>query len=286
MRRRVAMLASLALWTPTAINYAVSMHWQAPTPAPSLWGRGGPRSIELGASSTTSGNGASQRNGTSQSVATAWVPACAANSPSLPTSVEALCAQAFSLCASTADPSDLMFWIYQGPVGVKSPSPGQWRLVSQVCMRTRRERGRVIPSMTVDDFRRLPLPPVVVHVQPASLRTLVNVETNVFVDSRPTLLRTSLLGVPVRVRATPVAYRWNFGDGARLVTADPGGPYPRMTTTHVYHEAGIRQLELVTVYRGEYATPDGPWIPIDGTADVPSGPLLLEVVEAHNHLVE
>jgi hypothetical protein len=82
---------------------------------------------------------------------------------------------------------------------------------------------------------------------------LVNVETNVFVTAGPVVLSTTLVGRPVRVRATPVGYRWVFGDGGVLVTADAGGAYPAMTTTHVYRRPGMVAVGLTTRYRGEYS---------------------------------
>jgi hypothetical protein len=51
-----------------------------------------------------------------------------------------------------------------------------------------------------------------------------------FVDADPVLLDTTVLGAAVKVRATPVLFRWTFGDGAKLETADPGAPYPALRT--------------------------------------------------------
>jgi hypothetical protein len=214
------------------------------------------------------------------------VPACGGNEPNLAMPVDGLCAQAVAMCSSTVDPSDAMFWIYHGPPGVAVPVPGQWRLVGQACRHGGQGAGRAIPAFTVEDFRRLPLPASGIRVQPATLRTLVNVETNFFVDSRPVVLDTTLLGMPVRVRATPVGYTWTLGDGSSLRTTDPGGPYPRMTTTHVYRLAGQPVVTLVTRYTGEYSVAGSPWLPVVGEADVPSPPLTLTVVGTRAHLVD
>jgi hypothetical protein len=217
---------------------------------------------------------------------TVTVPACGGNEPNLAMPVEGLCAQAVSMCSDTTDPSDVMFWIYQGPPGVSAPVPGQWRLVGQACLHTGEVSERAVPAFTVEDFRRLPLPAGGVRIQPATLRTLVNVETNVYVDSRPVVLTTTLLGMPVRVRATPAGYTWTFGDGSRLRTTDPGGPFPRMSTTHVYRLPGRWLVTLVTSYTGEYSVAGGPWLPVDGEADVPSPAVTLTVVETRARLVD
>jgi hypothetical protein len=139
--------------------------------------------------------------------------------------------------------------------------------------------------LSLAEFRRLPLPAGVVHVQPGTLRTLVNVETNVFVSAGPANLRTTLIGRPVRVRATPVGFRWTFGDGGVLNTTDAGGAYPAMTTTHVYRQPGVVPVALVTRYRGEYSVAGGPWLPVDGEAEVNSPPVQLTVVATRNELV-
>jgi hypothetical protein len=88
------------------------------------------------------------------------------------------------------------------------------------------------------------------------------------------------------VRATPVSYRWTFGDGAVLETSDPGHPYPAMTTTHTYLAAAARVgIGLRTGYRGEYSVAGAPWLPIDGLAFVGSPPAALQVLETHAVLV-
>jgi hypothetical protein len=190
------------------------------------------------------------------------------------------------MCSTTPDPSDSMFWIYQGPPGVSRPSGGQWRLIGQACMHSADGSGQALPALSLNDFRRLPLPPGTAHVQPPSLRTLVNVDTNVYVEARPTVLTTTLLGQPVQVRATPVRFTWSFGDGGSLRTQDAGGPYPQMTTTHVYRRAGLVTVQLVTSYTGEYSVAGGPWLPVDGEADVPSGAVTLTIVETRAELVD
>jgi hypothetical protein len=150
------------------------------------------------------------------------------------------------------------------------------------------QAGRLpgLPPFTLRDFRRLPLPAGGVNVQPPNLRTLVNVPTNLYVQAGVTTLTTTLVGFPVRVRATPTSYRWTFGDGARLVTDDKGAPYPDLRVTHTYVRAGRAELSLVTTYTGEYSVAGGPWLPIDGTAQVRSPALTLTVLDAHNQLVD
>lgn len=186
------------------------------------------------------------------------------------------------MCATTPAPDDAMFWRYVAAVG---PPRGPWSRQGSVCLRPSQAPSGAVPAFTVRELQRLPLPAGTVHVQPPGGRTLVNVPTNVFVSAGPVTLTTRLLGLAVRVRATPVSYRWTFGDGAVLETSDPGHPYPAMTTTHTYLAAARVGVRLQTAYRGEYSVAGGPWLPIDGLAFVGSPPVALEVLETHAVLV-
>jgi PKD repeat protein len=141
-----------------------------------------------------------------------------------------------------------------------------------------------VPVFGVEDFRRLPLPAGVVHIQPPNGRTLVNVPTNVYVDAEEIVLPTQVLGFPVRVRATPSRFTWRFGDGRTMTTKDSGAPYPHMTTTHTYTRPQTARVALTTVYTGEYSVAGGPFQPIDGTATVESPGAALTVLAAESRL--
>jgi hypothetical protein len=122
-------------------------------------------------------------------------------------------------------------------------------------------------------------------VQPPSRRTLVNVPTNLYTKSNPTILSTSVLGQPVRVRATPAEFRWTYGDDSTRTTSDPGGPYPILRTAHVYRKPQTATLTLTTTYTGEYSVAGGPWQDIEGTASVASPPAEITVLAAESELV-
>jgi len=197
-----------------------------------------------------------------------------------------LCSSATQYCALQGE-QGISFWVFTRPVSGQAG----WRLAGQQCLRPQEAGadgagGVVVPVVTAEDFRRLPLPAGVVHVQPGNGRTLVNVPTNVYVEAATRVLPTVVLGQAVRVRATPVGYRWRFGDGAVLDTTDPGAPYPDLRTTHVYTSPGARPIELTTTYRGEYSVAGGAWLPIEGTAQVTTPPVTITVVAARAELVD
>ena len=239
----------------------------------------------LAAQLTKAGKGSSTATASGPARQTIMVPACAGNEP-VRGLLDASCPQALALCAATPVPNDVMIWIFTGPAGVRIPAPGQWVRSGQRCMLpSAAAAAQALPVLTARDFRRLPLPPGGVNVQPPNLRTLINVPTNLFVQADVTVLDTTLLGFPVRVRATPQSFRWTFGDGRGLVTDDPGAAYPDLRITHTYTRPGVASLALATTYSGEYSVAGGPWLPINGTAEVSSSPVTLTVLAAENHLI-
>lgn len=213
------------------------------------------------------------------------VPACQGNDPRLATPRDELCHEAVAMCADTRDPTDMLFWYYAASTNAGTPRPNDWARIGQACVRYSDVPGHALPEMSIDDFRRLPLPSGRVHIQPNDGRTLVNVETNLFVEAREVPLTTSLLGLNVHVRATPVWYQWDYGDGRSRRTTDPGAPYPELRTGHVYMTAGVVLVRLSTAYTGEYSVEGGPWLPIDGVAIVPSQGVTLTVSEVNSELV-
>ena len=64
-----------------------------------------------------------------------------------------------------------------------------------------------------------------------------------------------VLGEAVELTGT-ARWLWEFGDGASLETADPGGSYPHVSVGHVYRSAGTRTVLLRTRWTAHY-TVDG-----------------------------
>lgn len=202
------------------------------------------------------------------------------------------CAQNGPVCEPAANGAPrTLYWIFTGAPGVANPTGDQWQLTAEQCLTTdeadQNDPGQA-PALvvTAEDFRQLPLPPGTVHIQPGNGRTLINVPTNVYVEADTVTLPTTVLGQPVRVRATPITYDWTFGDGQGLHTSDPGAPYPDLRTTHTYRTAATVRLGLATTYRGEYSVDGGPWQPVDGTATVASPAQPLVAVRARTELVQ
>ncbi len=141
--------------------------------------------------------------------------------------------------------------------------------------------------LTAADFSRLPLTPSAPQIQPADGRGLVNADLIVYTDPGTQTLTTTVLGVPVTVRATPTRFAWDFGDGTpALVTSDPGAPYPRQTVARPYTSPGTYRLTLSTTWAGTYQVNNsGPWFDVLGTATTVSAPRTAEIAEVHTVLV-
>ena len=124
-------------------------------------------------------------------------------------------------------------------------------------------------------------------VQPATGRALVNLPVAAHAEPAPSTWTPTLLGAPVTIRAIPVAYAWDFGDGSPPVVTDrPGAPWPEHAAEHTYPGTGDVTVTLTTRYTGQYSLDGGAtWIPIPGTAAATSPPLPLRLVEARAQLI-
>ncbi len=110
----------------------------------------------------------------------------------------------------------------------------------------------------------------------------VNQHTNVFAEVSTQSFTESLLGIEVDIRAIPVEYRFNYGDGTTKTTSNPGGPAEQQVatgaldtetpTSHVYQDTGTYPVEVTTTFIGEYRLPGGAWTSISGSTSVPASP--------------
>lgn len=172
--------------------------------------------------------------------------------------------------------------------------------VAFVCEQARATLAAQVQSA----FARLTWPASQLLIQPNGGETLVNLDTGFWTtNTRPSVQRVALLGQQVEVEATPVSYRFDFGDSgpmlaeetAELVSASPGLPVaagdPPATdavgaVTHRYARAGTVAAVLDTTYAGRYRLGNGPWRAITGTATVAGTPVPLTVREARPVLVK
>ncbi len=144
-----------------------------------------------------------------------------------------------------------------------------------------------LPAFSAEDFRRLPLSPAQVTIQPAAATVLINIPTITMATAAQQNLTTDLLGYAVEVQATATSYSWDYGDGsAPLVTTSPGRPYPDHDVHHSYGDPGTYAITLTTTWAGQYRLAGTTtWQDIDGTATTVTTTPPITAVERRSTLV-
>lgn len=145
-----------------------------------------------------------------------------------------------------------------------------------------------LPPLTEEEFQQLPIAAPRVNVQPSS-DVLVNKDTILFTDGEPQQFHATVFGTwGIDVVATPVEYRWTFGDGESLVTVLPGAPYPSFDVTHVYAEPiAATTVGLTVTWTGRFrvdADPLHKWRDVPGTATTESVSAPFDVIELRSRL--
>lgn len=127
-----------------------------------------------------------------------------------------------------------------------------------------------VPVVTESDLRSLGIEPLVAHIGPPGGWIPVGIDMIAWAESKEQTFDVVMLGQAVKVRATPVKYVWDFGDGTVLTTTFPGREYPARDVSMRYAYQGWYEVSLVTQFSGEYSVNGGPWQPIAGTVSVTS----------------
>lgn len=146
-------------------------------------------------------------------------------------------------------------------------------------------------EVTPNRFQSFPILSSQTASQPNGF-SLRNGNAHMYAIPNPQTFNVEIFDEPVRVRAIPQTYLWNYGDGHSRKLQKPGKPMPGHTfdqptdTSHVYTKTGDYSIQLNTAYRGEYSVDGGPWMPIPGTATVPSDPMPMSVWRTKKLLVD
>ncbi|EYT49954.1 hypothetical protein D641_0106235 [Brachybacterium muris UCD-AY4] len=113
----------------------------------------------------------------------------------------------------------------------------------------------------------------------------MNMINVLYADPTTQTLETELLGVPVQVRAIPIQYHWDLGDGNTITTKKPGKPYPSEQVTATYTQEGWYDITLTTTFAGQFSVDGGEWQDIDGTIEIASDPVPLFSKSLESRLV-
>ncbi|MGO3090030.1 MAG: PKD domain-containing protein [Galactobacter sp.] len=150
--------------------------------------------------------------------------------------------------------------------------------------------GAAIAGVSLSEYTVLPIAASRVEADLGGFG-LRNAVTNVWAVGDEQELEAQVLGRSVLVRAKPVSYSFDYGDGSGpRVTQEPGAALPasvledsatafetETVTSHRYKETGTYSVQVVTTFEGEYQVGDGAWVPIPGSTQVASDPYTVEI---------
>ena len=128
-------------------------------------------------------------------------------------------------------------------------------------------------TLTREDFESMPVEPMVASAGPPDGWLPVNMVNVLYAEGEAQMMDMELLDTPVQVRATPVLYDWDLGDGNTISTTNAGKPFPSEEVSATYRYEGWYDVTLTTTFSGEYSVDGGPWQTIDGTIEVASEPI-------------
>ncbi|WP_435300408.1 hypothetical protein [Timonella sp. A28] len=121
-------------------------------------------------------------------------------------------------------------------------------------------------EVTQADFQKLPLQGSGISLQPHDGQGIINLPVWVTTSPDAQILPATVLGRNITVKATPVSYTWDYGDGTIFTTTSPNKPYPHNDYEHTYTRISTPTITLTTTWTGAYSLDTTTWIPIPGTA--------------------
>jgi hypothetical protein len=123
--------------------------------------------------------------------------------------------------------------------------------------------------------------------------TVAGLPTNFWVTATTHTLTGPLLDRPATVQFTPVATRYNYGDGTPTVRTPLGGSwassgmaeFSETGTSHIYRSTGTYTVTPQVDFTVQYSYDGGAWVPVDGILTATADPLTANVVRASTVLV-
>jgi hypothetical protein len=179
-------------------------------------------------------------------------------------------------------------------IRLQKGADGAWSLNGWVC----RAVGppAVTPAMVLQEASRL-VPATPIGLAPRT-RTLVNIETVMWLDARPQnqLAPVTILGQRVVITLGLDRVDWTFGDGRADAGTTPGTPYDARNdpcTTkqcgdyygHTYTTTGTMIVTALASWRVTFRVGNGPVARIPGTVTGPASQATVQVIEARSVLV-
>ncbi|MDO4916736.1 MAG: hypothetical protein Q3974_03865 [Rothia sp. (in: high G+C Gram-positive bacteria)] len=139
----------------------------------------------------------------------------------------------------------------------------------------------IVISVSHEDFENQPIKPASLTMDNAP-KSLKNYNTNIFAKSGEQRFNDNIMGENVEIKAIPISYTFNYGDGTTVTTTNPGYSVGsqwdvRTPTSHQYKKPGKYIYTVTTTFRGEFRVPGGPWQVVPGTSNRVSTPQGVDV---------
>ncbi len=144
--------------------------------------------------------------------------------------------------------------------------------------------------ITLEEFQKQPVLAATIISQPSNFG-LRNAHSNIFAEAQEQEFAFDFQDAAIVLKARPVSYQWNYGDGTSATTSVPGGPVDgsafdtQTPTSHQYTSTGDYDLTLTTFFAGDYSVDGGPFQPVAGEAAVVSAPHLMSIWRTKGHSV-
>lgn len=176
------------------------------------------------------------------------------------------------------------------------PRDGETQITHQLCPEDNTpidlRDGELVERLVItpSEFRKFPIRGSNLKSDPYKF-SLRNGHTHLWAEGDTQDFNTDIRGIPTKLRAIPVGWNWNYGDGNTRNLDFPGEPAPEHTlrdktpTSHFYTETGTYGVGLTTLFRGEFSVDGGPWQAIPGQAAVPSDPIEIDVWRTKKQLI-
>lgn len=147
--------------------------------------------------------------------------------------------------------------------------------------------------VTLADIARF-RPEVGAHVMEPSGWAIEGLPSNFVSAASAHAVDGELFGTPATVRFTPIAWRWDYGDGSTSAPATGGSRWADIgaaefsptATSHAYGLAGRYRVTLTVEFRAEYRVGTGAWTSIAGSVPIAATPLDVTVARATTVLVD
>jgi hypothetical protein len=115
--------------------------------------------------------------------------------------------------------------------------------------------------------------------------TIAGAETNFIASAGEREQAGELLGQPVTVHFTPVAYDWRYGDGMGQTATTPGRSwaasglpnFSKTATSHAYANRGTYTVTVTVEFAARYQFAGQGWADIAGTLGLTSTPVTVTV---------